>query len=217
MANNPTCRFLIFPQTVFYQSQENLKRDADFFAQFDCTICARSLASYDLLRANFKNEVLLVPDMAFCINMDKWRSGVEQCGRPLLLFRQDAEQKLSPSLESLPREGLDVDDWWPMCHDHREFHLGRRLRKRLPHACCFNLTRWICDAWHTSVYRPFLIRKGVEQLEAHTDIYTTRLHGCILSLLLGKEKIVFFDNSYGKNRDFYETWLRDCSAIEFRA
>ena len=51
-------------------------------------------------------------------------------------------------------------------------------------------------------------------INSHTDIYTTRLHACILSILLRKEDITFFDNSYGKNSGFYDTWLTDCENVK---
>ena len=38
------------------------------------------------------------------------------------------------------------------------------------------------------------------------------LHGCILSILLGK-KITLIDNSYGKNGNFYNTWLSDLDNV----
>ena len=53
----------------------------------------------------------------------------------------------------------------------------------------------------------------MKQLGAYKTIYTTRLHAAILGVLLGK-KVVFMDNSYGKNRGFYETWLKDCDAVK---
>ena len=53
----------------------------------------------------------------------------------------------------------------------------------------------------------------MKQLGAYKTIYTTRLHAAILGVLLGK-KVVFMDNSYGKNRGFYETWLKDCNSVK---
>ena len=53
----------------------------------------------------------------------------------------------------------------------------------------------------------------MKQLGAYKTIYTTRLHAAILGVLLGK-KVVFMDNSYGKNRGFYETWFKDCDAVK---
>ena len=35
------------------------------------TICARDQQSFDLLQSRFQNEILLLPDMAFCISIDK--------------------------------------------------------------------------------------------------------------------------------------------------
>ncbi len=47
-------------------------------------------------------------------------------------------------------------------------------------------------------------------------IYSTRLYAIILSLLLGKDSdLYWFDNSYGKNSSFYETWLSDLDGIKF--
>ena len=69
------------------------------------------------------------------------------------------------------------------------------------------------DFYGVHIYRPFLVRSGVNQLGAYETIYTTRLHAAILGVLLGK-KVVFMDNSYGKNRGFYETWLKDCDAVK---
>ncbi|WP_302323746.1 polysaccharide pyruvyl transferase family protein [Bacteroides congonensis] len=48
----------------------------------------------------------------------------------------------------------------------------------------------------------------------YDKVYTTRLHVAILSILLGKT-FVFFDNSYGKNKFFYETWLKDIDDANF--
>jgi exopolysaccharide biosynthesis predicted pyruvyltransferase EpsI len=52
-------------------------------------------------------------------------------------------------------------------------------------------------------------------LSKYDYVFTTRLHGAILSLLLHK-KFTFFDNSYGKNKGFYDTWLKDVDGIKFK-
>ena len=59
-----------------------------------------------------------------------------------------------------------------------------------------------------------MIREGVKQISQYENIYSTRLHAAILSVLLEKQ-FVLFDNSYGKNSSFYETWLNDLDDVKF--
>ena len=209
MRQNPKCRFLVFPQTVCWEHDENLRADVRFFADYDCVICARDQRSYDILRSHFKNDVLLVPDMAFCMDIAKWNGGTFKAEKPFVLKRADKEfcpsQELDVTLSGLD---ADVDDWFTMTHQTRVDVWRNRILRRP------RKLGWAYEPYMYYVYRPYLIRSGVRQLMSHTDIYTTRLHACILSILLGKEKITFFDNSYGKNRNFYDTWLRDCDSIK---
>lgn len=208
MAANPKCRFIIFPQTVWYEDKQNLAADAGFFSRFDCTICARDSVSFEILSRNFKNKILLAPDMAFCMNIEKWRKAYP-ASRPLVLKREDKELKTTPGLEKLLSSiDADVCDWPPMNAYTRVEQLRDAILRRP------RKLGWLYESYMYRVYRPYLIRSGVQLINSHTDIYTTRLHACILSILLGKEKIVFFDNSYGKNRNFYDTWLKDCDSVE---
>ena len=208
MRQNPECRFLVFPQTVCWEHDENLRADASFFAGYDCTICARDQRSYDILKAYFKNEILLVPDMAFCLDISKWNVGKFKPGKPFVLRRVDKEFRPLPEFEAtLSGLDADVDDWFPMTHQTKVDIWRDRILSRP------RKLGWAYEPYMYYVYRPYLIRSGVRQLMTHTDIYTTRLHACILSVLLGKEKITFFDNSYGKNSSFYDTWLRDCENV----
>ena len=201
--------FLFFPQTVFFEKRENLIHCAEFLAKYNCTICARDRVSYELLRANFKNRILLVPDMAFCIDMKRWvKAYPAVC--PLLLKRLDKEYKPTPEIERLQASGeCDVSDWPTMMGritwvERWKTRIQSRPRK----------LGWLYDPYMRQVHRPYLIREGVKLINSHTDIYTTRLHACILSILLGKENITFFDNSYGKNSGFYDTWLTDCENVK---
>ena len=202
--SNPTCRFLVFPQTVWYEDEKNLKTDAEFYSRFDCTICARDNASFALLEKHFQNKILLVPDMAFCIDLSKWRRNYS-ANRPLVLKRNDKELSVTDALKDVLKEvDADVCDWPPM----EQYTLIDRVR------CRSRKLGFLYEPYMYHVYRPYLIRSGIQLINSHTDIYTTRLHACILSILLGKEKIVFFDNSYGKNRNFYDTWLKDCDSVK---
>lgn len=215
MSANPDCRYLVFPQTVYWEGAERLKEDAAFFSRFDCTICARDQASYDVLKTNFKNEILLVPDMAFFIDMRRWARWNSTAERPLLLMRQDKELHSSPALDEVKRlVNIDITDWLTMTDNTEASIWQRRIYNRVrTHP---RKLGWLYDFYMRQFYRPAMIRSGVELISSHTDIYTTRLHACILSVLLGKERISMFDNSYGKNRGFYETWLNDCDNVKLQ-
>ena len=72
----PENRIIIFPQSVHYENIFLIKEDARKMAMHEkMVICARDLSSYNILRENFLNKILLLPDMAFCIDLDylqKW-------------------------------------------------------------------------------------------------------------------------------------------------
>ena len=71
-----------------------------------------------------------------------------------------------------------------------------------------NLQDWYAQ----NIYRPYMVKTGVNLINPYDIIYTTRLHGMILSILLGKKTVVI-DNSYGKNSSYYNTWLKDCDNV----
>jgi pyruvyl transferase EpsO len=55
--------------------------------------------------------------------------------------------------------------------------------------------------------------RGLTLLSRGRGVITDRLHAHILSLLLDKPHVLV-DNSYGKNRTFYETWTSECEIAE---
>lgn len=70
----------------------------------------------------------------------------------------------------------------------------------------------ILNRYCAKYFHKKLFNIGVSFLSPYSTIYTTRLHGCILGIMLGKE-VHLIDNSYGKNSTFYETWLKDIDNV----
>jgi len=202
----PNNEFLFMPQTVYFQEESNMKACAEFLAKYNVTICARDQYSYDLLKANFKNRILLVPDMAFCMNMKRLDRKYNAI-KPLLLKRIDPELKTTEALSQYEQCDMDLSDWPTMYDGGR---MTRWMYKSKSHP---RKAPWMADIYCQWIYRPYLIYTGVKFLRSHTEIYTTRLHGAILAVLLGM-KTTFIDNSYGKNSQFYNTWLSDCNIIK---
>lgn len=86
----PNHKIIIFPQTIYYQEEKNLKEDAEFFSKYpNVTICARDRHSLKTLEDDFPNNPsLLVPDMAFFMD-DHWLKPETTEDRTLFLMRTD--------------------------------------------------------------------------------------------------------------------------------
>lgn len=210
----PKNRIIIFPQTIWFQKESNLIECANFLSTHkNVIICARDNISYKIFQQYFKNKILLLPDMAFCIDIKAWDIH-DMGGKHLLLKRDDKELKTNKKLIGLETDpNVDVTDWPTMLQEidiqTRYLNHFKSLRYKFPNRLSFAL----CDIYAQQIYRKHLIRSGIKTIRSHDHIFTTRLHTAILSVLLKKDYIGFFDNSYGKNKNFYETWLADCDNI----
>jgi exopolysaccharide biosynthesis predicted pyruvyltransferase EpsI len=204
---------IIFPQTISYSDELQLKEDALLMGLHKkLVICARDQRSYDLLTKYFSNTILLLPDMAFCIDANKWHSLLKVLNnRELFLKRNDKElsNKYDYNFAGSTHNIIDTKDW-PTKESNNLIHkiLTKPIHPRSPFKVLSNFYAY-------TIYRPYLVNKGVNFLSKYDYVFTTRLHGAILSLLLHK-KFTFFDNSYGKNKGFYDTWLKDVDGIKFK-
>lgn len=210
--NNP---IVVLPQTVHYNDQALIGSDAERFAQHQhLTICARDQRSYALLKENFANNVLLLPDMAFCIEQE-WLSGWQksESAGAVYIMRRDHELAVEQLPEELP-EGTEVRDW--PTFERFDYATKRLLwmargtevaRKRWSGGWLANWLAEATNSYASDYYAEHSIKRGVEFLSPYAEVYTTRLHGGILAMLLDK-KCCFYDNIYGKNSTFYHTWLK---------
>lgn len=216
---------VILPVTCWYEDAALLGRDAEALAQHpDLTICARDSFSFDLLRKRFRNRVLLVPDMAFSINPDKLNRYVQGGGEGTLFLKR-TDKELDAAAPSPPREILDtadVRDWpsmesMPPCWNRYRNLCGivDSLLEHSQYRGASILSRVLVklgDWYYHNRCRAHLIREGVHFLSRYRNIYTTRLHGGILAVLLDKP-VTILDNSYGKNANYFSTWLNDTEEV----
>jgi pyruvyl transferase EpsO len=78
-----------------------------------------------------------------------------------------------------------------------------RVNKKLK----FNLLdKLIFKIWNA--HAEFLIHKMSKKFSSYEKIVTSRLHGHILSCLVGVSSSII-DNNYGKNTAYYELWTKD--------
>jgi len=215
----PHNRIVILPQSVSYETAGLMEEDARVMAGHkQLTICVRDKNSYELVKNNFENPVLLVPDMAFYISpkvLAKFRKKEEN----KVLFLKRGDKELVSQSYHVEENGLklEVRDW--PTQEKGVFFLMVLYRLS---GICQHLRRWkagerffarLTNGYAARYCRITLLKRGIGFVSSYKYVYTTRLHVMILSVLLEKE-CEFFDNSYGKNMALYNTWLKDLSGVK---
>lgn len=207
---HPNNKIIIFPQTVFYTNTDLMKKDAQIMSLHkDLTICARDKVSYEFLKKHFTNKILLVPDMAFCIPIKKLNIYQKQVSEKTLFLRRTDKELKNTNFTISNTYPLITSDWPTMEHSDI-IQEGLRYISALRRNKIINIEDW----YGANIYKTQLIKKGVQFISQFKEIYTTRLHTAILSILLAKG-FYFYNNSYGKNKSFYETWLSDLDSVHF--
>lgn len=195
----PDNPIIILPQTIFYESDELFAEDVRKMNQHrHLTICARDDHSAELLSGKgFTGRLLTLPDMAFCINQEELQAKMAEATKPnLLLLREDKELKTKP-MYHVPFPMPEVSDWPQM----------QEYNTKAKHVL-MTYDDKDADTFFLDEFFPKRITAGIEQASSYKEACSTRLHFAILRLLLGMP-VKMLDNSYGKNLDFYNTWLKD--------
>jgi len=218
--NNP---IVIFPVTCWYENTTLLQQDAEILSKHpNLTICARDALSFALLKKYFNNRILLVPDMAFCIERATIELQIHGEGEGTLFLKR-TDKELASNVPSPSKEILktsDVRDWPSMEKNPLCWICYRKLykygKKAEHYGGLQTISRIVLKSsdWYFHEHcRKQLIHEGVSFVGRYRNIYTTRLHVGILSLLLDKE-VTIIDNSYGKNSSFFDTWLSDTDGVK---
>ncbi len=212
--NNPV---VILPNTVHYNDPDVMEADIRFFSSHgNLTVCMRDLPSYKWAKEKLACRVLLVPDMAFCMNTSRLRRHMPPIGeRSLLLKRTDKE--LAPDDIRIEDSNLDIRDWPTM---DRKMAFRARVCCKIFSGLSSRKGTWlepplrlIGNVLADKVFRPYMIGEGVSFVSRYRRVYTTRLHVMILRTLLG-QSVEYIDNSYGKLGAFYDTWLADADNVK---
>ena len=214
----PNQKTIVLPQTIYYQDEKNLMEDAAFYAKHpNVTICARDERSYQLLKERFpKNPSLLVPDMAFCMDMSKYRR-IKKPQGSVFVRREDKEFQKSLKYDIVPGDAL-VKDWTWLSYSEEYARLstvsrwGDRL-SRFNSLLNTDIRSRLIDKYWYHYLRPLNVRTAIEFIDSYEHIYTTRMHAALLAVILGKTDVTLFDNSYGKSSSLYDTWLRDVDGL----
>lgn len=213
----PNNKIIILPQTIYYKNLSILEEDAALMNQHkNLTICARDKNSFTILEKFFiKANKLLLPDMAFYINQSNIDFAQRNNNQNLFILRNDKECKSGINLDFIKKyniQNVSFRDWPTMEKSNFIQLVGTSLLKT--NTLFNNKLSIITDYYYQTLYKNSMIKKGVKFIKSYDKIYTTRLHVAILCILLNKQ-CFFLDNSYGKNFNFYDTWLKDLEDFYF--
>lgn len=202
----PDNNIIILPQTVFYEGARNARSDASIFRQHKhLTICARDRYSYRFLKAfGFSKNVILIPDMAFCIAQERLKKDATPTLHKDLLFKRIDKEESDVEIITSISSCYDTSDW--------PLYEGKDPKLDYLFNLMQNGNHKAADDYALSTYLPSRIKTGIEFISQYDRVISNRLHGAILSILLGKE-VYIIDNSYGKNSQYYDTWLSDIKNV----
>jgi pyruvyl transferase EpsO len=132
----------------------------------------------------------------------------------LFIKRNDVELAEMAKYYIVPND-VEVKDW-PLVESQRylpvriECVLERWIRNILGKgtACKF------ADIYWQNILRRYCVNMAIDFLKDRRTIYSTRMHAVILSVILGKQDIYVFDNSYGKISSFIDCWLNDVDVVK---
>lgn len=214
----PKNKIVMFPQSVWYENSDLIKRDAAQMAKHnDLYLCARDKSSFDFLKKHFSaNNILLVPDMAFYIN-DKRLEDYRHTNSSKKLYFKRTDKEDSDKSPIKTSSETDIRDW----PKYGEKTLGfkfiiyscaaiKRLNN-LPFAQ--SIIAGIVNTYAEWYWRPSRETLAAKFLSRYGLIITSRLHALILSVLL-HIPARFIDNTTGKLSAFYNQWLNNLDEIK---
>lgn len=212
----PNNRAIILPQTVYYADKLRMENDFRLLKRHkDLYFCARDKVTYEMLFGYFGTSTFLLPDMAFCISREDLHEYMrKETKYKLIIERRDCE-----SLNKIRNlSDGDISDWPTFEHSFHNTTFLNKILKRISDAHIPFVTKYANRFWNyyfVHCFSEMMFKEGIRFISPYRLIETTRLHGCILSILLDKE-IVLIDNSYGKNSHFYDTWLYDLDNVTLK-
>lgn len=199
--NYPHHRIVLLPQTVFYQSEEALQRTVSIFNKHaDLHLYLRDEKSFQLVSEHFqKCKVKLMPDMAHQLWPIQFKDAPNKERLNFLRMDIEADDEQFSVASQMQDDTLD----WHTLYNRYERKLvqwaGGGLRR-------IKGSKLLQLGW--KVYSDYLVKKAIRRFAKYEIIYTSRLHGHILSCLMAKPNVLI-DNSYGKNSGYYKLWTHE--------
>ena len=204
IAKFPDHRIVILPQTIHFNSQNEYEKSCNQLRKHqNLHICVRDTVSCNFAK-NMSNNVYLIPDMAhqlYPINVI-----VEETSNKTFYFkRQDIEFKSNLD----PVYADEIGDW-PDLIGARNTSIITFIRRMQRVFSMLDLNRFTAN--FTSklwlIYVEYLHNHILRKVEKFRTVYSSRMHGYILANLMSIDSYLI-DNSYSKNKNYYDTWMTD--------
>jgi exopolysaccharide biosynthesis predicted pyruvyltransferase EpsI len=216
VADFPERSIVVMPQSVYFTSQQQVDRARRVInGHRSMTLCVRDDRSEFLAREYFDHPIVLTPDSAVFLDLDAAPRGEGI----LCLAREDREA--SGDRPDSRRTCITKTDWISLPSPAMRARLLPAVLFRSkgilhPQVATSDSAVWqeMAAAAARNGLAKYRLGRGVRLLESAEVIATDRLHGHILSVLLGRPNVLV-DNSYGKVRAYYETWSRNLPLVHW--
>jgi pyruvyl transferase EpsO len=197
----PNKKIIILPQSVFFNNECNVECYFQYMSfHKNLLLYVRDNESLKLLE-KYGIRTKIMPDMAHSLHPLKDISEVGSYNRNyfrvLNLKRGDREKLLDNKIKNISKKSFDWNQ------------LVTISDKIIYFVCKVFLKIPIIRVFFMSLYCKLtddIVFKAIFYFDQHDVVHTDRLHGFILSVLLGKE-VVLNDNNYGKNTRYCSLWL----------
>lgn len=198
-------KIIFMPQSIYFKDESNIEETRSFFSKLkDVTLYVRDDESYKLGKSLTEN-VELIPDMAHSLH-----PLIEKCE----IVNIQSQKKKVLNLKRVDCESVEVErnivkrsfDWEDLCSSS-DLIFNRLIQesKRLPF-----VREKVLRLWTRQIN--YNVTNAINYVHNFDVVYTDRLHGFLISYLLGKE-IILLDNSYGKIARYYSKWFDSCDLI----
>ncbi len=193
-------------QSIHFKDPAVLDRSKRLLAGArDFTIVARDNVSFAFAQQSFDARTVLAPDMAFAMGPLKATPANTDYA---CLMRTDKEvlQDSCGDIRAIltqAQASFEISDWLENRWGLDKLHgvTRRAVRHGLSPGL---LARYGSIVFE--IYARSRLNHGISLLSSGRTVITDRLHGHILSTLLGRPRILF-DSLDGKVRSFHDTWL----------
>ncbi|WP_272659295.1 MULTISPECIES: polysaccharide pyruvyl transferase family protein [unclassified Providencia] len=198
-------KIIILPQTIYFESEVEKNKCIKIFKSHpNLYIFSRDKKSFEIAKL-LSDKVKLMPDMAHSLH-------------PLIDIREITDIKEQKNILNLRRRDKETRqlsskvfkkefDWSDMISlSDLAILKAFLILQTLP------ILKYKINS-HWKKHSLNLFFKAEQYFKIYDEIHTDRLHGFILSLLLGKKTFVY-DNAYGKNFTYFDAWIEENTLLE---
>ncbi len=200
----PDHRIVVLPQSLYFKDAAHMRRAAAVFrGHRDFHLFLRDRDSLRQAETMNLHSLRLAPDMAHALYpIASPSASLRSCGETLYLLRRDMEGSTSsPTLA----DGRVIRDWPDLMRITDTFVLAAiAATSRLYRAV--GSSDFLDDVLDQR--RAEMVKRGIGLINGYDQIVSSRLHGAILGLLLGR-RVRLLASLTGKSRAYYDAWLSD--------